>query len=408
MAKFRDETTGLLYKQEQQSSDYRQVSIQVAAPCLPTEAANKEYVDGLETRLNDLIHAIHNGLTADDVAKLLQPIKDAIDALKTDDDSALANRIAALEETVAKLVKAGVGTVTIVNQGAILRYYNLGLGSIAYKDIVLCGRKIVETSITLDLNLGNRDYTPLALRRVSAGKKFVESLELPCTDLDDTGKIILYFQGANHYPVGELQLVVAVEGGIDGIDASDIVIPPDLVARIEEVLGQNLAFSSPIVGNAPAAGAVDAPSTPAAQVDSAPVPVDPAPAIAAQPAEPVPAVVDPPPTMPTSNIVTESMSSSDGRSAKKKAETIPHELKFGEKSIDLDSEGNVIWHIGGVPFINGKALEICAVGDRVFRHDNASFFETGITQPDWQPISEADYHAAVALAEDVAKPRIHS
>jgi hypothetical protein len=243
MTKFRDKS-GLLYKQEQISSDYRQVSIQVADPCLPGEAVNKSTIDALEARLFGLIQAIHNGLTVDDVDRLLQPIKDAIAALKSDDDSALADRITRLEETVAKLVKAGVGTVTIVNQGAILRYYNLGLGDIAYKDVVLCGRKIVETTISIDLNLGKRDYTPLALRRVTPDKRFLESLELPCNDLDAEGKIVLYFQGRDHYSVGELQLVVAVEGGIETIDTSKIIIPPDLVARIDEVLGTQLTDES--------------------------------------------------------------------------------------------------------------------------------------------------------------------
>lgn len=248
MTNIQDKETGLLYQTKEMSADYRGVSVLVEEACYPDEAVNKRQLDATETRLTTLIESIGKGIGQEDLAKGLQPIKDAIAALKDKcsgnvDDSGLLSRIEQLESKISQLINAGVGIITIVNEGVTLRYYNLGLNDRdpVYTTHQFCHRKIVETSIDVNLRLGKANYTPVGMRRIKNGQ-FVESMNL-FANTANGDNICLFVQGREPYPLGEIQLVVMVDGEIDTLDGG-IVLPPELIQQLERETGRSFQSST--------------------------------------------------------------------------------------------------------------------------------------------------------------------
>jgi hypothetical protein len=235
----RDSVSGLQYLESSQSVDFRPVSIQVADPCLPSEAVNKSYADAIENRLLDLLDDINTGLTIEQANALLQPIKDSVEALKqltSQIDADELNRIAKLENLVNELIKR-IGPVTIVYQGSVTKYFNLGLGSIEYTEAILCNRKIVETKVAINTNLGNANYTPIGVRRVKDGR-YVETLPMPCNWSEGGEIVYISFQSSDRFSVGDLQLIVTTDGQNGEVSSS--TLSPELIAQIEAEIGQSI------------------------------------------------------------------------------------------------------------------------------------------------------------------------
>ncbi len=337
-----DQETGLQYRQEYTSADFTGVSLKASDPCLPDEVANKRSVDNLEAKFTVALSAIHSGVTMEDIASLLQPLKDGLDALKHITDSTVVDRLDRLDKLVNDLVKAGVGTGTIIQQGAVFRYFNLGLQQISYSDVILCGRKIVTTTVVIDPKT-DCDLTPVALRRLAKGK-YAESLSMPNIQMID-GMINVYFQGVEQVAVGDFQLLVAIE--------------------------ENPAS----LGNVPMCAEIIAKA-------------------GIEPASDISVEVMPVAETPDSEVPTEAPG----------VETANIELPNG--TVKLNAYGAVIWHINDTEeFTSGVQMtEIFLGQDKLYGSNGKNYSVTSTDNPSWSKIDKSAYESAKQSAKAIIVP----